>query len=109
MNEDINFDINTSVDDFKHYYKLETSSPFCGTDETEIIASNSEYKIDEDGIREDLFNSYGYLINGWGQEEPTEEEYEDFIAECTVNLEEISEKEFIELLDDGYHYSVYRD
>lgn len=77
-----------------NYYKLYTSSPFCGTDTTILIVANYEYEINEDEIKEDLFADYGYLINGWGSEEPTEEEYEDFIADCEVTLEKITKEQF---------------
>lgn len=92
--------------DYKHYYELYYSSPYCGTDTTEIIASNSKYHIDEDEIREDLYASYGYLINGFYGDDPTEEEYEEFIAECTVCFKEISQEEFLRLYDDGYAFRV---
>ena len=84
------------------YYKLFTETPICGTDETELIASETEFEIDEDEIKQDLYDSYGYLINGWGYVDPTEEEAEDFMADCTVLLDEITEEEFEELAEDGY-------
>lgn len=84
------------------YYKLYTETPFCGTDETELIVSETEFEIDEDEIKQDLYASYGYLINGWGYDDPTEEEAEDFMEDCTVLLEEITEEEFEELAEDGY-------
>lgn len=87
------------------YFKLYTESPFCGTDNTELfITDGADFDVDYDEIAQDLFDSYGYLIHGWGEEDPTEEEIDDFILNCTVDLKEISEKEFYELLDDGFSY-----
>lgn len=93
--------------DYKHYYKLFTDTPFVGTDETTVIASNDEYEVDEDEIREDLYASYGYCIHGWGEEDPTEDEYEDFLADCTVELEEISKEEFLKEMEDGCGFALY--
>jgi len=85
-----------------YYYRLFTDTTFCGTDETILVTANSPQSIDEEEIRQGLFESYGYLINGWGEEEPTEEECDDFIAECTVEFEEITKEEYEKLLDEGY-------
>ena len=91
-----------------HYYKLYTSTPFCGTDTTELIVSDYEYEIDEDEIKEDLFSSYGYLIHGWFSDDPTEEEYEDFISDCEVSLTELTKEEFEEECDNGYDISLLK-
>lgn len=92
-----------------NYYKLYTSSPFCGTDETVLIVANYEYEIDEDEIKEELFSSYGYLINGWDEEDPTEEQYEDFIAECEVTLEKISKEQLEqEHEENGWDIEMYK-
>lgn len=85
-----------------YYYYFFTDTPFCGTDETTLVTANTPQEIDEDEIRQDLFNSYGYLINGWGEDEPTDEEQDDFIAECTVEFREITKDEFEKYLDEGY-------
>lgn len=92
---------------YKHYYKLFTEAPIVGTDTTEVIASDDEYEINEGEIREDLYASYGYCIHGWCGDDPTEEEYEDFIAECTVELTEISKEEFEMAVEDGFPYNLY--
>lgn len=92
-----------------NYYKLYTSTPFCGTDETVLITANYEYEIDEDEIKEDLYNSYGYLINGWGEDDPIEEEYEDFIAECEVTLTKLTKEEFDqEYEENGWDIQMYK-
>ena len=97
------------MENYNHYYKLFTEAPFVGTDSTELIASNTPIELTEEEAcqyREDLFNSYGYLIHGWGEEDPTDDEYEDFIAECVVTFEEITKEEFEMAVEDGYDYRV---
>lgn len=89
------------------YFKLFTDTPFCGTDETELfITDGADFKVDYDEIAQELFDSYGYLIDGWGEEDPTEDEIEDsiedFIAGCFIELEEISKEEFDELAENGF-------
>ena len=45
----------------EYYYKLYTSSPYIGTDETVLIRSkNGEYEIDEEEIKYGLLEDYGY-------------------------------------------------
>lgn len=92
-----------------NYYKLYTSTPFGGTDEIVLIVANYDYEVDEDEIKEDLFASYGYLINGWSEEDPTEEEYEDFIAECEVTLTKLTKEEFEqEAEENGWDIEMYK-
>lgn len=92
-----------------NYYKLYTSAPFCGTDETVLIVANYEYEVNEDEIKENLFADYGYLINGWDAKDPTEEQYEDFIAECEVTLEKISKEKFDqEYEENGWEIEMYK-
>lgn len=84
------------------YYKLETSAPYCGTDETRLIYSKNEIEIDEEEEKNNLLDSYGYMINGWDGDDPTEEETEEFIEGCSVYFEEITEEEFLQYVEDGY-------
>ena len=86
----------------EYYYKLYTSSPYVGTDETVLIRSkNGEYEVDEEEIKDGLLNSYGYLASGWN-EEMTEEQEEEFIDGCEVYLTAIPKETFDSMVEDGY-------
>jgi len=92
-----------------NYYKPHTDTPFCGTNETVLIVANYDYEVDEDEVKEDLFASYGYLINGCGEEDPTEEEHEDFISEYEVTLEKITKEQFDqEVEENGWDIQLYK-
>lgn len=84
------------------YYKFETSAPYCGTEEIRLIYSKNEIEIDEEEEKNNLFESYGYLINGWCGDDPTKEEEEEFKNDCCVELTELTEEEFNQYVDDGY-------
>lgn len=87
----------------EYYYKLYKSSPYVGTDETILIRSkNEEYEIEEESIKEELLNDYGYLASGWNKE-MTEEEEEEFKNSCEVSLTAISKETFDSMVEeDGY-------
>ena len=88
----------------EYYYKLYTSSPYVGTDETVLIRSkNGEYEVDEEEIKYGLLESYGYLASGW-DEEMTEEQEEEFIDSCEVSLTAISKETFDSMVEDGYYW-----
>ena len=91
----------------KYYYYVETSSPYCGTDTRDICVSSKEIEFDEDEMRQDIFDSYGYLINGWHEEDPTEEEEEEFKADCTVIIKSLTEEEFLQYIDEGYDITYW--
>ena len=84
------------------YYKLETSAPYCGTEGIYLFSSKNEIEIDEGEEKNNLFDSYGYLINGWYGDDPTEEEEEEFKNDCYVELTELTEEEFNQYVEDGY-------
>lgn len=88
----------------EYYYKLYTSSPYVGTDETVLIRSkNGEYEVDEEEIKYGLLESYGYLASGWN-EEMTEEQEEKFKESCEVSLTTISKETFDSMVEDGYYW-----
>ena len=84
-----------------YYYKIESSGPYYGTEQVDYIESESELtpidenEYDED-IREQLFNDFSYLINGWNEEDPTIEQYEDFKDNCEVYFSEITKEQYEE-------------
>ena len=89
-----------------YYAKLYYSAPFFCTDTIKLFVSNNPIKMTEewnDEIREDLFYEYGYLIHGWSGDDPTEEEADNFISDCEVWLEELTEEQFAEYVEEGYN------
>lgn len=86
----------------EYYYKLYTSSPYVGTDKTVLIRSKfGDYEVDEEYIKEELLNDYGYLASGW-DEDMTEEQEEEFKNDCEVCLTAISKETFDSMVEDGY-------
>ena len=86
------------------YYKLYLDTPIAGTDECGLIMCEHPTALtekDKENYIQDLFDSYGYCINGYG-EDISEEEEADFKDGCTVIFEEISEKTFDDLIEEGY-------
>ena len=81
------------------YYHIHGETRYCGTDIDNYIETENEYnsrdiKEIENDMIEDLVSGYSYLESGW-DEELTEEEEEDFRADCFVEVTEITEKEYL--------------
>lgn len=81
------------------YYHIHGETRYCGTDIDNYVETENEYNIHdiqeiENDMIEDLISSYSYLESGW-DEELTEEEYDDFRANCFVEVTEITEKEYL--------------
>lgn len=86
-----------------YYYHLHSESPYVGTDKDEVIVTNDpELQIDIEDIKQEIFDDYGYLINGWNEEEPNEEQIEEFFDNCDVYINRISFDTAVSMIiDDG--------
>ena len=92
------------------YYKLELSTPYCGTEDTLYYSFENEptdKELDEIGeeMCRDHAENYEYLVFGWDNDpvadgEMTEDEYqaeiEDYYASCDYHWEKISREEYEE-------------
>ena len=83
------------------YYKFTANTPYCGTDTEEYKAfeerpTEKELESIAEEICRNTAESFEYLINGWGGDDPTEEELENYYADCDSSYEEISQKEYEE-------------
>lgn len=81
------------------YYHIHGETRYCGTDTDNYIEVENELTIKEvqeieNDMVEDLVNNYSYLESGW-DEDLTEEEEEDFRADCVVEVTEITKKEYL--------------
>ena len=81
------------------YYHIHGKTGYCGTDIDNYIETENEYNSRdieeiENNMIEDLVCEYSYLESGW-DEDLTEEEEEDFRANCFVEVTEITEKEYL--------------
>lgn len=88
------------------YYRIYTSTPYCGTDDEEY------YKFEERPTETELNDlvavctiinaeSYEYLVTGWNDDEyedeaDRQEALDNYYADCYGSWEEISEEEFEE-------------
>lgn len=89
-----------------YYAMLYYSAPFCGTDTTELLVSKNPIVMTDtwaDEIREDLFYEYGYLIHGWLEADPTEEEEDEFMSDCELWLDTLTEEQFTKYVAEGYN------
>lgn len=82
------------------YYKFTAETPFCGTNHEEYRAYEkepTEVELNElaDEICADNAASFEYLVSGC-DDEPTEEELEDYYADCYGGWVEVSEEEYLE-------------
>ena len=82
------------------YYHLHGETSYCGTDLDEYFAE--ECDIDEgdyqEGMLQQLFDSYSYLATGWDEESDDPDFEEDFKADCYVYLEEITKEKYDEAM-----------
>lgn len=91
------------------YFRIDYESAYCGTQNTDYhcqegeLTPDQEQEIWEDKTQ-DLFEMFGYLINGWAEDDPTEEEEEEFKADCSVEITEITKEEWEEGV--GYNEQV---
>lgn len=84
-----------------YYYRVDYSSPYAGTYEVDFLALEEPLTFKDgrkiyDQCVETLLDSYGYLINGWCGEDPTEEQLDAFIESCDVSIDEITKEEYEE-------------
>lgn len=85
------------------FYKVTLDTPYCGTESTEYISAETKRDAEEQAgeMLQAHAESYEYLITGWDgeyfdDEEEMEMALENYYADCSFELEEISEEEFNE-------------
>ena len=91
-----------------YYYKITTSTMYCGTENTHYIAS--EEPMSEEELREtteeltrENAESFEYLVTGWDgeniedmSEDEVQEMLDNYYADCHGEWREISEAEYKE-------------
>lgn len=87
-------------EDSMTYYKIECNNGYCGCDETFYVALSEDEDIDEyaQDVLENRYAFYepdGRFIPGksWG-DDITDEEYDDYMEDLSVDWEEISKEEY---------------
>lgn len=83
------------------YYHLHGETAYCGTDTDEYYAFPDDEEVDiqdyEENMAQTLFDSYSYLVNGWDNDEPEDEDFEEsFKADCNIYMVEITKEEYDE-------------
>ena len=83
------------------YIKITAGTPYYGTKEEffQIFDDDtSDEFIDEiaEEIRQDHAESFEYLARGWDEDWESEEEENNYYADCWATWKEISKEEFLE-------------
>lgn len=85
------------------FYKVTLDTPYCGTESTEYISAETQRDAEEQAgeMLQAHAEGYEYLVTGWDgeyfdDEEEMEMALENYHADCSFELEEISEEEFNE-------------
>ena len=82
------------------YYHYHGETAYCGTDIDEYLALPDDEELDieeyEEAMIQQLFDSYSYLATGWDEESDNPDFEEEFKADCTVYLVEITEGQYNE-------------
>lgn len=99
----IEYDYEEEEEDSMVYYKIECSNGYCGCDETFYVALSEDVDIDEYAQEEILECQYafyepdGRFIPGKSfGDDITDEEYDEYMQDVTVDWEEISKEEYEE-------------
>ena len=91
-----------------HYYKITTATCYCGTDSEHYIASQEPMSKEElletaEELARENAESFEYLITGWNDEniedlseEEVQELLDNYYADCSYEYEEISKEEYEE-------------
>lgn len=91
-----------------HYYKISTTTIYCGTDNEHYIVSQepmSEEELREtaEELKRENAESFEYLVTGWNgeniedmNEDEIQELLDNYYADCSCEYEEISKEEYEE-------------
>ena len=73
----------------KNLYKITCYTPYCGTDTEYWVLAEKEDDIDpedmEDLVRDNA-EGFEYLATGWDEDFESEEEREDYYADCGYDI-----------------------
>lgn len=87
------------------YYHHHGETAYCGTDIDIFLAlpDNEELDVEdyEEAMLQELFDSYSYLDMEWGEDSNDPDFEENFKADCSVYLVEITEEQYNEKMGAG--------
>jgi hypothetical protein len=88
----------------KNLYKVTCYTPYCGTDTTYWVLADHEGDIPEEDLDDWVHEgaeSFEYLATGWDEGFETEEDREEFYAECGYDIS--GPYELKEAVEEGYN------
>ena len=87
----------------KNLYKVTCYTPYCGTDTIYWVFADHEGDIPEEELNDWVYENAGsfeYLATGWDEDFETEEDREDFYADCGYDIS--GPYELDEAVEEGY-------
>ena len=90
----------------KNLYKITCTTPYAGTDQEYWVLADSDKDIYEGDLEIWAYENaeaYEYLATGWGEDFETEEDREDYYADCGYDIQGPFALE--EAIDEGYNHT----
>ena len=73
----------------KNIFKVTCTTPYCGTDQEYWVLADSEENIDKNDLEVWVYENaeaYEYLATGWGEDWESEEDRENYYADCGYDI-----------------------
>ena len=87
-----------------YYYKFTATTPYCGTDRVELIDREepmTQSEIDNlcAELAEENGEMYTHLATGWDDDWESEEDEENYFADCCCECEELTFEQWLDEMD----------
>lgn len=87
-----------------YYYKFTATTPYCGTDSVEFVEKEEPMTQNEIDLycaefAQENGEAYAYLAYGWDEDWESEEDEENYYADCICTCEELTFEQWLDEKD----------
>lgn len=80
------------------FVRITYSNNYCGCDEVDVMEVLNMKEAEDEATThlQEYAENYDYVATGWGEDFESDEEREYYYENCSYEIEEITEKEYLE-------------